>query len=92
MQREGAQEVRGGGSPVLGEAAEEGERSPRLPIQHRRYGRQQQKLHVRRTRGNRFLRERQDGCAGIRVRERLDQPLCPDIGRVQRRLEQVPLA
>jgi len=92
IERQGAQEMRRWRPPPPGEPVEEDERPLRVPVEHRRHGGHQQKLEVGGTGRNRRLRERQDRCARFRVRERPGQPLDPDLGWVERLLEQVPLA
>jgi hypothetical protein len=76
----------------LGEPVEKRERPLGPPVEQRRGGGHQEKRDVRRAGGNRLFRERQHAHADVRVRECREQPIRPDVGRIQRLLEQVRLA
>ena len=92
MEGQRVQEMRSRRLPPLGEPVEKRERPLGPLVEHRRGGSHQEKGDVRGAGRNRLFRERQDAQAGVRVRERREQPIRPDIGRVRQLLEQVRLA
>jgi hypothetical protein len=92
VERKCAQHMGSRGAPRLGEAVEEGERPPRLAIEHRGGRSHEQNGHVLGAGSNRLLRESQDGRASARIHKRLDQPGVPDMGWVEPLLEQIPLS
>lgn len=76
----------------LGEPIEKRERPLGPPVEQRRGGGHHENRDVRRAGRNRLFRERQDAHAGLCIRERREQPIRPDVGRVRQPLEQIRLA